>query len=95
MGRGNVQCESQVSLDEFPEEICCQSDDTMDPPTDPKNVRIDYRAAIEGRRAVVIDGGWTRDEDVTIRRRIAYRATDFDYAVEIEGRTALETTLEK
>lgn len=71
------------------------ADETLDPPTDPRNVRIDYRAAIEGRRAVVLDGGWTRDQDVAVRRRIAYRATDFDYTVEVEGRTALVTTLEK
>lgn len=65
-----------------------------DAPKAPENVHVDYRAAVEGRRALVVDGGWAKAHDVALRRRLRYTGQGFDYTVEVEQRATLETTRE-
>jgi hypothetical protein len=68
--------------------------DTDVPKPTKDNVVVGYRAAVEGTVRTAIAGGWSRTLDVTRRRRVTYRATDLDYAVEFEGRATLETVRE-
>lgn len=65
-----------------------------DAPDHPQNVTIDYRAAVEGRRVVVLDGGWARSHSVTFRRRFRYAAKAYDYTVEAVHVVDLQTVRE-
>jgi hypothetical protein len=69
-----------------------QEGDSDRPPLPPENVHITYRAAIEGMRHVVVDGGWAARHDVALRRAFHYVARDFDYTVELEHHADLSTT---
>lgn len=65
-----------------------------DAPTDPANVHVDYRAAIEARRVLVLDGGWAKAHDATFRRKVRYTGPAFDYTLEVVQEIHLETTPE-
>lgn len=65
-----------------------------DEPTNPANVHVDYHAAIEARRVLVLDGGWAKAHDATLRRKVRYTGTGYDYTLEVVQDVSLETRLE-
>ncbi|MFO0933321.1 MAG: hypothetical protein U1E39_11505 [Planctomycetota bacterium] len=65
-----------------------------DDPKDPANVHVDYRAAIEARRVLVIDGGWAKAHDAALRRKVRYTGPAYDYTIEIVQDVRFETTVE-
>lgn len=65
-----------------------------DEPTNPANVHVDYRAAIEARRVLVLDGGWAKAHDATLRRKVRYTGTGYDYTIEVVQDVSLETRVE-
>ena len=65
-----------------------------DAPQNPANVHVDYRAAIEARRVLVVDGGWAKAHDATLRRKVRYTATGYDYTIEVVQDVSLVTEVE-
>lgn len=65
-----------------------------DDPKDPANVHVDYRAAIEARRVLVIDGGWARAHDASLRRKVRYTGPAYDYTLEVVQDVSLVTEVE-
>jgi hypothetical protein len=65
-----------------------------DDPKDPANVHVDYRAAIDARRVLVLDGGFAKAHDAVLRRRLRYVGAAFDYTVEVVQEVRLATVVE-
>jgi hypothetical protein len=56
---------------------------------------VTWTAAMEGVYRIALDGGWARPQDLATRRRVRFASREFDYEVDVEGRTVLETTRER